>query len=141
MSDIVSQLHKAASAARKNSYSPYSNFKVGAALLGADGKIYAAANVENAAYPQSQCAEASAIGQMIASGERRIAALVVIGGDQPCPPCGGCRQRLAEFAGAELPIYLCAPEGRLLHSVTLGELLPLAFGQHAMSRQNPSGHE
>jgi cytidine deaminase len=137
----LAPLIAAARAARANAYAPYSNFPVGAAVRGAGGRVFGGANVENAAYPQSQCAEASAIGQMIASGERRIAALVVIGGDQPCPPCGGCRQRLAEFAGAELPIYLCAPEGRLLHSVTLGELLPLAFGQHAMSRQNPSGHE
>jgi cytidine deaminase len=117
----------AARAARDNAYAPYSNLKVGAALRGAGGAIFAGANVENAAYPQGQCAEASAIGQMVSAGERRIAALVVIGGDQPCPPCGGCRQRLAEFAGPELPIHLCASDGRELLRVTLGELLPLAF--------------
>src|SRR5579862_3850417 len=82
----------AARAARANAYAPYSKFPVGAALRGVGGRVFGGANVENAAYPQSQCAEASAIGQMIAAGERRIAAVVVIGGDQPCPPCGGCRQ-------------------------------------------------
>jgi cytidine deaminase len=123
----LAPLIAAARAARANAYAPYSNLQVGAALRGAGGAIFAGANVENAAFPQGQCAEASAIGQMISAGERRIAALVVIGGDQPCPPCGGCRQRLAEFAGPELPIHLCATDGRELARATLGELLPLAF--------------
>jgi cytidine deaminase len=131
----LAPLIAAARAARAHAYAPYSSFAVGAALRGGDGRIFSGANVENAAYPLGQCAEASAIGQMIAAGERRIAALVVIGGDQPCPPCGGCRQRLAEFAGPEIPIHLCAPDGRLLRSVTLGELLPLAFGHDAMNRK------
>jgi cytidine deaminase len=131
----LAPLIAAARAARANAYAPYSNFPVGAALRGAGGRVFGGANVENAAYPQSQCAEASAIGQMIATGERGIAALVVIGGDQPCPPCGGCRQRLAEFAGPELPIHLCAPDGTLLQSLTLGALLPLAFGRDAMNRK------
>jgi cytidine deaminase len=119
----------AARAARAQAYAPYSKFPVGAALRGAGGGIFGGANVENAAYPQSQCAEASAIGQMVTAGERRIAALVVIGDQRPCPPCGGCRQRLAEFAGPELPVHLCAPDGTLLQTVTLGALLPLAFGR------------
>jgi cytidine deaminase len=122
-----------ARAARANAYAPYSKFPVGAALRGAAGGVFAGANVENAAYPQGQCAEASAIGQMIAAGERRIAALVVIAGDQPCPPCGGCRQRLAEFAGPELAIHLCAADGRELRRVSLGELLPLAFGPDTLA--------
>jgi cytidine deaminase len=117
----------AARAARAHAYAPYSNFAVGAALRGVGGGVFAGANVENAAYPQGLCAEAAAIGQMISAGERRIAALVVIAGDRPCPPCGGCRQRLAEFAGPELPIHLCASDGRELMRITLGELLPLAF--------------
>jgi cytidine deaminase len=121
----------AARTARANAYAPYSKFAVGAALRGAGGQVFAGANVENAAYPQSQCAEASAIGQMIAAGERRIAALVVIGGATPCPPCGGCRQRLAEFAPPDLPIHLCAPDGTELVRVTLGALLPLPFGPMA----------
>jgi cytidine deaminase len=131
----LAPLVTAARAARANAYAPYSKFPVGAALRGAGGRVFGGANVENAAYPQSQCAEASAIGQMIAAGERRIAALVVIGGNQPCPPCGGCRQRLAEFADPEMPIYLCAPDGKLLQTVTLGALLPLAFGRNAMNRK------
>ena len=122
----------AARAARANAYAPYSNFRVGAALRGAGGAVFAGANVENAAHPQGQCAEASAIGQMISAGERRIAALVVIAGDHPCPPCGGCRQRLVEFAGPELPIHLCASDGRVLLRVTLGELLPLAFSSDTL---------
>jgi cytidine deaminase len=134
----LAPLIAAARAARAHAYAPYSNFPVGAALRGADGRVFAGANVENAAYPLGQCAEASAIGQMIAAGERRIAALVVIGGDQPCPPCGGCRQRLAEFAAPETPIYLCTPDGRLLHSTTLGALLPLAFGPAAMRDKEES---
>jgi len=117
-----------AQTARGHAYAPYSRFPVGAALRTGDGRMFGGANVENAAFPQSQCAEASAIGAMIAAGEREIAALVVIGSERPCPPCGGCRQRLAEFAGPALPIHLCAPDGRVLQTVTLGELLPLAFG-------------
>ena len=129
----LAPLIAAARAARAHAYAPYSGFAVGAALRGADGRIFSGANVENAAYPQSQCAEASAIGQMITAGESAIAALVVIGGNHPCPPCGGCRQRLAEFAGPETPIHLCAPDGTLLQSVTLGALLPLAFGRDAVT--------
>src|SRR5438132_1324735 len=123
----IADLIAAARAARANAYAPYSNFPVGAALRGDGGGVFAGANVENAAFPQGQCAEASAIGQMIAAGERRIAALVVIGGARACAPCGGCRQRLAEFAGADLTVHLCAPDGRVLQRVTLGELLPHAF--------------
>ncbi len=123
----LAPLIAAARAVRANAYAPYSNFSVGAALRGAGGAVFAGANVENAAYPQSQCAEASAIGQMISAGERRIAALVVIAGDHACPPCGGCRQRLAEFAGPDLPIVLCASDGRVLARASLGELLPRAF--------------
>ena len=129
----LAPLIAAARAARSNAYAPYSGFPVGAALRGADGRVFAGANVENAAYPQGQCAEASAIGQMVAAGERRIVALVVIAGDRACPPCGGCRQRLAEFAGPDLPIHLCADDGRELLRVTLGELLPLAFGPDTLT--------
>lgn len=124
----LAELVAAARAARDQAYAPYSNFRVGAALRGAGGAIFAGANVENAAYPQSQCAEASAIGRMVVSGERRIAAILLVGGgDALCPPCGGCRQRLAEFAGPAVPVHLCAADGRLLATMTLGELLPLAF--------------
>ena len=123
-SDIVA----AARTAMARAYAPYSSFKVGAALRGASGRLYAGCNVENAAYPQGWCAEASAIAAMVIAGETRIVeAAVMGGGDAPCTPCGGCRQKLYEFAGDELPIHVCGPQG-LRRTVTLGELLPLAFG-------------
>ena len=131
MSADFEALFRAAAAVRENAHVPYSHFKVGAALLGAGGRIHAACNVENAAYPQSQCAEASAIGVMVAAGERRIAEVLVIGGEPGdgilCSPCGGCRQRLREFAPLDAPIHICGPEG-LRRTVTLGELLPYSFG-------------
>jgi homotetrameric cytidine deaminase len=116
-------LLSAAEAAMRNAYAPYSKFKVGAALRTPTGAIYAGANVENASYPQGQCAEASAIGALIAAGEREIAAVAVVAEQMdPCPPCGGCRQKLAEFAKPGTPVYL----GSKL-TTTMGELLPLAF--------------
>ncbi len=115
-------------------YAPYSQFRVGAAILGASGAIHVGANAENAAYPQSQCAEASAIGAMVAAGETRIAAVAVVADRvEHCPPCGGCRQRLAEFAGPDTPVYLGRPGNEPL-VVTLGELLPLAFDSGALGR-------
>jgi cytidine deaminase len=117
-----------ARATQQKAYAPYSNFNVGACLRTEDGSLHAGANVENAAYPQGQCAEASAIGAMIAAGARKIAEVVVIGdGDGLCTPCGGCRQRLNEFATPDTPVHICGPEG-LRKTFTLGELLPGAFG-------------
>jgi len=117
-----------ARAAQQNAYAPYSNFSVGACLRAEDGSLHAGANVENAAYPQGQCAEASAIGSMIAAGVRKIVEVVVIGNsDDLCTPCGGCRQRLNEFATPDTPVHVCGPEG-LRKTFTLGELLPGAFG-------------
>lgn len=117
--------------AMAQAYAPYSGFAVGACVRSEGGSLFAGANVENAAYPQGQCAEASAIGAMIAAGERRIVAIVVMGGQEGdavlCTPCGGCRQRLREFAGPDTPIHVCGPEG-LRRSFTLAELLPYSFG-------------
>ncbi len=131
MSPHFDALFRAAQAVRENAHAPYSRFKVGAALLGGSGRVYAACNVENAAYPQSQCAEASAVGVMVAAGERRIAEVLVIGGEAGdgllCSPCGGCRQRLREFAPLDAPVHICGPEG-LRRTVTLEHLLPLSFG-------------
>ena len=91
----MDDLLAAASAARANAYAPFSNFPVGAALRAASGRVHAGCNVENAAFPQGQCAEASAIGAMVAAGDREIVEAVVIGGGPDlCSPCGGCRQRL-----------------------------------------------
>jgi cytidine deaminase len=124
----LTELIAAASAARANAYAPYSRFAVGAAIRAADGTLHAGANVENAAYPQTQCAEATAIGAMVSAGGRRIAEMVVLAeGEALCTPCGGCRQRIREFADRDTPIHLCGPEG-VRRTVTLGELLPLSFG-------------
>ena len=109
-------------------YAPYSSFSVGAALRGESGTIYGGCNVENAAYPQGVCAEASAISALIGGGDRRITEILVMAkADDPVTPCGGCRQKLREFAADEVRIHLCDPEGHL-KTVTLGELLPLSFG-------------
>jgi homotetrameric cytidine deaminase len=109
-------------------YAPYSNFPVGAAVRTTDGRRYAGANVENAAYPQGQCAEASAIGALVAGGGGRIAEVVVAApSEELCSPCGGCRQRLREFAGDDAPIHLVDLE-RVRRTTSLGELLPLSFG-------------
>jgi cytidine deaminase len=109
-------------------YAPYSSFSVGAALRSESGKIYGGCNVENAAYPQGTCAEASAISALIAGGDRRITEILVMAkADDPVTPCGGCRQKLREFAGDDVKIHLSDPEGHL-KTVTLGELLPMSFG-------------
>ena len=119
---------EAAARARKNAHAPYSGFQVGACLRTDTGAIYAGCNVENAAYPQGQCAEASAIGAMVAAGERRIVEVVVLAeGEQLCTPCGGCRQRLSEFAAPDTPVHVCGPEG-VRATISLGELLPHGFG-------------
>ena len=95
---VLQKLFDAAKLAFERAYAPYSGFSVGAAILADDGNIYAGCNVENAAYPQGTCAEAGAIAAMCAAGEREIARVMVVGsGERPVPPCGGCRQRLAEF--------------------------------------------
>jgi cytidine deaminase len=126
MSDVDTLL-RAAGAVRLKAYAPYSRLQVGAALRADNGELYVGANVENASYPEGLCAEAAAIAAMIAGGGRRIAALAVVAeGTEPAPPCGGCRQRVAEFADAATPIHLATTAGAR-RSVTLGEILPLAF--------------
>ena len=121
-------LFVAASQVRECAHVPYSSFKVGAAFLTEENKIITACNVENAAYPQSQCAEATAIGNMISSGSKKILEIVVIGsGDLLCSPCGGCRQRIREFASLDTKIHMCNENGHMKTS-TLEELLPDSFG-------------
>ena len=113
---------------RENAHVPYSLFKVGAALLTENDFIISGCNVENAAYPQSQCAEASAIGNLVSKGYTKIKEVVVIGsGNLLCSPCGGCRQRLREFASLDIYIHMCNVDGHLKTS-TLEELLPDSFG-------------
>lgn len=127
------ELLAAAEAVRARAYAPYSRFQVGAALLADDGRIYAGCNVENAAYPQGNCAEASAIAAMIAGGGRRIRRLYVTGpGTAPVTPCGGCRQRIREFADADVTIVSHGIEGRPL-ARTLAQLLPHSFGPDHLS--------
>ena len=117
-----------ARAAAGNAYAPYSRFPVGAAVRTADGRRFAGANVENAAYPQGQCAEASAIGALVAGGGGAIAEVVVAApSTELCTPCGGCRQRLREFTPDDAPIHLVDLE-RVRRTTSLAELLPLSFG-------------
>ena len=120
-------LFAAASRVQALAYAPYSRFKVGAALLADDGAVYSGCNVENVAYPEGTCAEAGAIAAMIAGGDTEITEVCVIAGDgAPTPPCGGCRQKLAEFAAPETPVLLAAVGGATLET-TVGALLPGRF--------------
>ena len=122
------QLIAAAREALERAYAPYSNFRVGVALRAPDGSVHVGANVENAAYPLGNCAEASAIGAMIAAGRDKIVEAAVIGdGEEPCVPCGGCRQRLREFMPLDATVHLIAEKGARAE-MTLEELLPRSFG-------------
>ena len=128
ISEYFERLFEAAKKVRERAHVPYSQFKVGVAFLTDDNSIVVGCNVENAAYPQSQCAEASAIGNLISQGYKNIVEVVVIGsGNKLCSPCGGCRQRLREFAKLDVLIHMCDIEGHIKTS-TLDELLPDSFG-------------
>lgn len=124
---VLPLLIDAAIKARSKAYAPYSRFSVGAALS-CEGVIYSGCNVENAAYPLGSCAEAGAISAMIMAGTKKIDAVVVVGGDMPCTPCGGCRQKLREFATPDIKIHMVNVQGELLLVRTLEELLPDSFG-------------
>ncbi|MGG7643867.1 cytidine deaminase [Rhodovulum sp. YNF3179] len=126
-------LMDAARAARENAHAPYSGFKVGAAIRTRRGMVYAGCNVENVSYPEGTCAEAGAIAAMVAAGETEIAEVLVIA-DSPVPvtPCGGCRQRLSEFASPEVPVILADLSGEA-GRMTLGDLLPGAFDRAHMA--------
>jgi homotetrameric cytidine deaminase len=112
--------------AMTHAHAPYSGFHVGAALRDDRGALHAGANVENAAYPQGQCAEASAIGALVTAGGRAIAEVAVMADTELVTPCGGCRQRLRELAAPDTAVHLCGPEG-IRRTLTLGELLPHSF--------------
>jgi cytidine deaminase len=125
----LDRLAEFARAVRKNAYAPYSRFKVGAAVLAGSGRVYAGANVENASYGLSICAERSAVAQAVAAGEKEIIAVAVAtSGRTPGPPCGMCRQVLSEFGAPSMPVRLVAERGGGT-TVTLGKLLPLPFGK------------
>lgn len=119
------QLLDLARAARENAYAPYSGCKVGAALLCADGTVYTGCNIENASFGPTNCAERTAFFKAVSEGKRRFAAIAVVGGadDGPFPPCGVCRQVMAEFCGSDFQIHLTGGV-----TLTLGELLPYRFG-------------
>ena len=120
-------LMDAAREVREMAYVPYSKFKVGAAIRGASGAIYRGCNVENVAYPEGTCAEAGAIAAMVAAGETELVEVAVIAdAPAPCPPCGGCRQKLAEFGRGDTPVLLGTTDGETL-GTTIGELLPGRF--------------
>ena len=105
-------LKQAALKIRENAYAPYSGFQVGVALMSSSGEIYTGVNVENAAYPEGTCAEAGAIARMIAAGDRKITAVYVVAdGAEPVPPCGGCRQKLAEFSAPDVPVTMATISG------------------------------
>ncbi|WP_299614714.1 cytidine deaminase [uncultured Tateyamaria sp.] len=123
----MDELKQAAVAVRENAHAPYSNFKVGAALRAADGTVFSGCNVENVAYPEGTCAEAGAIAAMVAAGQRQIVeAYVVAGSPVPVPPCGGCRQKLAEFGAGDVRVTMATTKG-VEQVMTLAELLPGAF--------------
>ncbi|MFC3691506.1 cytidine deaminase [Chenggangzhangella methanolivorans] len=133
----LAALFDAAAGARARAYAPYSGFSVGAAVLGAGGAIFAGCNVENAAYPVGACAEVGALSAMVAGGETRLAAILVIGGGAGlCTPCGACRQRIREFAGPDAAVVIAGPEG-VRRRFTAGELLPESFGPEILQGARP----
>ena len=124
----VDELFAAAKAVQKNAYAPYSHFPVGAAILTPSGRIHAGCNVENAAYPVGACAEAGAIAAMVAAGETAISVILTICDSiEVGTCCGGCRQRVREFATADTLIYACGPDG-VRAVFTMEQLLPTSFG-------------
>jgi cytidine deaminase len=131
-------LFDAAREAQGRAYAPYSDFKVGAALQGESGAIYAGCNVENAAYPVGTCAEQAAIAMMVAAGERRITAILVLGeGRTLVTPCGACRQRIREFGAPHTPVHVAGPDG-VRSTFALEDLLPCAFGPDNLARTGPA---
>lgn len=127
-------LLEAATKVRENAYVPYSRFKVGAALLTPEGHLHIGCNVENVAYPEGTCAEAGAIAAMCAAGDRVIAEMLVIADSpDPVPPCGGCRQKIAEFAAQDVVVTLCTTDGKQKR-MTVAELLPGVFTAAHMER-------
>jgi cytidine deaminase len=127
--DSNEKLIAAAGAVRENAYAPYSGFRVGAAVLDEQGNVHIGCNVENVAYPEGVCAEANAIGAMVAAGGTRVAAIAIIGGAddiEVCTPCGGCRQRIREFSDSDTRVIL-ASGGETTESFSIEELLPASF--------------
>lgn len=124
---VTQQLLALAVKAQQNAYAPYSHFQVGAAIFDEHGLNHASCNVENAAYPLGQCAEAGAISAMIASGSKQIKQILIVSpNDEFCSPCGGCRQKIAEFANQQTQVHMAKKNGDI-KTLAINELLPLAF--------------
>ena len=135
----AADLFTAALRARENAYAPYSGFAVGAAVRGASGRVYAGCNVENAAFPEGLCAEASAIGACVAAGETEIVeTLVVAAAPAPVTPCGACRQRLREFARGDAPVHAANASG-IVATFTMDSLLPHSFGPGHLTHARRGG--
>jgi len=138
--DDLQRLLTASLAARALAHAPYSRYAVGAAILDEHGVVHAGCNVENAAYPQGWCAEATALGAMVMAGGRRAKAVLVSGpGPDVIAPCGGCRQKLREFGDDQLLVIAADPSG-VQHSWTLGELLPASFGPNHVTHRAAAPH-
>ncbi len=129
------RLKEEATAVREHAHAPYSRFKVGAAIRAASGTVYVGCNVENVSYPEGTCAESGAIAAMVAAGETELTEVYVIA-DCPMPisPCGGCRQRLAEFGAGEVVVTMGTMEGKE-ETMTLSQLLPGAFNTDHMAER------
>jgi len=124
----------AAAEVRERAWAPYSRFKVGAAIRAQSGQVYQGCNVENVAYPEGTCAEAGAIAAMVAGGDTVIAEVCVIADSpEPVPPCGGCRQKIAEFAAPGVRVTLATTDGKVLET-TVADLLPGVFTAAHMDR-------
>jgi cytidine deaminase len=134
--ETLQRLLRAARAARAHAHAPYSKFKVGAALLDEQGRVHAGCNIENAAYPQGLCAEAAALAHLVLAGGRRVTAALVVGkAASPVTPCGGCRQKLREFAADDCPVW-SVDMRRITARHTLGELLPASFGPSHLGKNS-----
>lgn len=143
MDKKIQDMIKLATKARDAAYAPYSKHPVGVAVMAMDGHIYAGSNVENAAYPQSRCAESTAIGNMIlgqdgqGGSSRNITTVVIVGpGKEACTPCGGCRQSLREFAVPDAHIYICDNDGKIIMDCDFASLLPHSFGPENVKEVN-----
>ena len=131
---ILQNLHEYAKCAMLRSYSPYSNFSVGASIMSSSGKFYLGCNIENSSYPCGNCAESSAISAMILSGDREIDHIMIVGGkdaisSELCYPCGNCRQKINEFASTKCMVHL-ANANNVLKSIIFSELLPYSFNKN-----------
>lgn len=136
MSDNADLMAEKACDTMQHAYAPYSNYHVGACVLAEDGTMFTGCNVENASYGVTICAEHNAIASLIASGNRKIKALAVVGsGDELCTPCGCCRQAIREFATPDAPIYLCDPKTKkVVKTTNIAELLPMSFGPEHLDK-------